>query len=134
MYFKIAKYFKLNKIEKNLFFLCILYSGIYRFQLLVFPMKVFFRYSGIESGSSNDFKDVFHILTKTMNRIVKIVPWNCNCLVRALTYKKILTLYGIPSILILRLIKNERLFAHAYIRPINYQNLLDKKFAEFAFQ
>lgn len=73
----------------------------------IFPLKYYHKILSSQPSNSlksNDIRHFIGIITKSINRVSKIVPWNCNCLNKVLVAKTILNQYGIKSNVYLTLI------------------------------
>ena len=137
IFYYIRRFIALSKNEKRIFFFAILISGITRFLTFTCPLKYYLslikpKISSISQGNSNN--EHYKTVIKTIERISRHLPWDTNCLVKALTAKVLLGFYGIDTIVVLRISKSDShtIFAHALIRQSNYdQSVMKKGFTEF---
>jgi hypothetical protein len=115
------KLLQLSAFEKKLLFNVIITSIWIKIIVLFFPLRWYAKILGIEHAvSSEDSINTDHIVFKisqAMIRCRKLLPWNPNCLVEAITVKIILNHRGITSTLYLGVTKeNGNMKAHAWLR------------------
>ena len=115
-------------MEKRLFIKGFLYSGIFRLITILFPIKFYLQIFESKPKThviENDKKKIVLLVKKTIKRISYFTPWECKCLVQAITSKKLLSFYGIHSIIALKILKTDEseLIAHAKIRTKGYNEL-----------
>ena len=96
-------------------------TGWYRFQILRFPFsRLSPRIGTLGRETSREAETAPAV--KQVRRIVRAVsarmPWTCNCMVQALTMKKMLSRRGIPSTLYMGVALDEKgsMEAHAWLR------------------
>ena len=71
------------------------------------------------SGAINQHeRDLFRMISRTVERAARKLPWECTCLVQAMAGKAMLGRRSVPSTLYLGLAKDEKnqLYAHAWLR------------------
>jgi hypothetical protein len=133
----IRRFIALSKNEKRIYFFAFLISGIARFLTFTFPLKFYLslmkpKFSSRSQGNSDN--EHYKRIIKMIDKISRHLPWDTNCLVKALTAKVLLGIYGIDTIVILRISKSNShtIFAHALVRQSNYdQSIMKKGFTEF---
>lgn len=123
----IARFYALSKSEKKIIFIAIITSGIIRFLTFFFPIKFYvflFKLKPSQVIQNKSSNENYKMVLKTINRISDNVPWESNCLVKALSSKILLYyFYGIETDVILRVTKSKsnEIFAHALVKQSNYQ-------------
>lgn len=111
-------------IEKKLFMQGILYSLIFKILVSFFPLKTYLpllknnrKFHVIDSSK----RYRIYLANKTIKRMVKYAPWQCNCLIKSLTMRQILNSLGVKSSIILSISKRKSKLAeaHSYIKIDN---------------
>jgi hypothetical protein len=125
----IRRFCEITRTEKILFIKGAVFSGFFRFVTIIFPIKYylhFFKNPRFESTDSEKMKNYIHLVNKTLKRVVRCMPWKCNCLVQATTNKMLLNIFKIPSCIVLTIHKkeNKELIAHATIRVSDFNDSL----------
>ncbi len=71
----------------------------------------------------------FKCISKTINRVMKLIPWKCSCLIKSLVYKQLLNHAGIPASIGFTANKDafNNLVLHAYVKHENEPVYLHKK-------
>lgn len=114
-------FIKSNK-KKHITLLVWLYTGVFRFLILLIPMKYLRRLFGKEGEESSQEATIEEYrYAKTIsiyvNRSAEKTIWKSKCLVRALTAQKLLHRKNIDSTLYLGVGKeNDKMIAHAWLR------------------
>ena len=96
-------------------------TGWYRFRILRFP---FSRLSprigtlGRETSPDAETAPVVMQVRQIVRAVSARMPWTCNCMVQALTMKKMLSRRGIPTTLYMGVAPDEKggMEAHAWLR------------------
>jgi hypothetical protein len=118
---RIMRFWNIPNEEKKILALGILRSGFYLIKVHLVPLK-FYRKSLAATSSSNENSKIHEgsqqeikKILKCVNRIVRIVPWNCNCLNKALIYKYLFDRNNIKNEIKIYVIKNSKnqIAAHA---------------------
>lgn len=107
---------------KQMYVHILILSAIYRFLILLIPVKRLQRFMGIlNEESTGDVSNECYkeavMISHAVNRLCKHTPWESRCLVRAMTAQHLLKRKHIPSTLYLGVGKDEEsLIAHAWLR------------------
>lgn len=104
------------------------YSAYYRFHILHTPMEKLKKKMGILDEETpneplgDEYVEMLRTISMKVNGICERTKWESKCLVRALTAKKLLKHYQIPTTLYLGVRKDEEgnMLAHAWLRAGNY--------------
>lgn len=108
--------------NKQMYIQILFLTALYRFILLIIPVKKLQRFMGILNEESTVdlsqecYKEAAKI-SHAINRLCQHTPWESKCLVRALTAQHLLKRQQIPSTLYLGVGKDDdRMIAHAWLR------------------
>jgi hypothetical protein len=122
--FRLARrFFRMERLERNLFLLSFLQTVIISFLLVVIPRRYVLKrigVLGIESsldGSEEIWKAVAPI-AKAIRRTVRYSPWRVTCFAKAISAKRLLKRKGVSSTLYVGVAKDglNKVVAHAWLR------------------
>lgn len=122
------KQFLSYPINKRFFILeSIIWLGIFRFVLMFVPFRYLCRYLGktqIETSydSNLSHETILQQISHSLQIAKRNVPWECKCLILAMSGTMMLKRRRLPSTLYLGISKqpNEKLSAHAWLRSGSY--------------
>jgi hypothetical protein len=139
IFFYIKRFLKISKLERTLLVSGFIQSGIFFILIRVFPLKTYLRYlisKQMNYKSAAFCQNEIKIANISINRLQRNVPWNFNCLNKALTSKFIFDFLKIKSEVLITIKKNEnnRIYAHAsiilkkdnnFFQDVNQSNLIN---------
>lgn len=124
---KIKAFLKLTLKEQERIIEALYYLGKYRVMIAFVPFKDIERKMGrnnYESSNEADINDYRYAkyVKSAISIAAKYCPWQCKCLVRALTAQKMMENRGVPITLYLGVKKDESdsMVAHAWTRCGTY--------------
>lgn len=96
-------------------------TGLYRYLILHRPFSQLSPKIGTlgqETPTEGNCPDTVYGVRKIVTAVSKRMPWTCNCMVQALTAKKMLSRRGIPTTMYMgvALDANGNMEAHAWLR------------------
>jgi hypothetical protein len=119
-----GKFFRHSPLEQRLFLAAVLWLGLSRLAILLFPFRWIAPYLGqsmtltseeLPSGCRTIHISSIQWAIQTASRYA---PWDCKCLVQAIAGKMLLRWRGIPSTIYLGVRRDENKYfaAHAWLR------------------
>jgi len=120
-FFYIKRFFDVPAIEKKLLIKGIALTFILKLIIQIFPVKYYIFLIKTKPKfliEKNGKLTTLCMARKTMRRIIRFVPWHCNCLVKSMTLKLLLNSIGIENSISFTLTKlhPQLLIAHAFIK------------------
>ena len=117
----LKRFLALSRIELRLFLVAFLLSIIITLIVQIFPLKYYlFLLQSKSKYTTREREKALAIKRsrKTIHRVVRLAPWHCNCLVKSILMKNLLSSLGVESNIIVGCVKtrNELLSAHAFVR------------------
>jgi hypothetical protein len=126
----LRRFWEIPRMEKVLIFKSIYLICVIKLLVTIFPLKYYsflFHIEPKQCIAEQEKKHAIKIADKNLNRISKILPWNCNCMIKSLTLKLLLNTLGINSEIIFSIYKPTQLSinAHAFVQIPNYGSLFE---------
>jgi hypothetical protein len=106
---KISGFYRISSDEKILFIKGIILSGFFCLCVLVFPLRVYIKFLRENKTSARrNLPSGIKVVTKTIRRVARNVPWKCNCLNKVLVAKWLYDDLGISGKVYLSLFRDSR--------------------------
>jgi hypothetical protein len=132
LFYYIKKFYRLPNPEKGLLFKCMVILPVTHIIVHLIPLKLYLSLLKINPNHDPDninTASAAKLARKNLNRIISILPWQCTCLVKAITMKALLYSLGVKSNLIFSMAKSKHnsIRAHAYLIINNEHYFLKKR-------
>lgn len=109
-FFYIHKFLKLPGTEKSVLIKGLLISFLFYFIIKLFPLKLYIHLLKTKSSSyhtiKSDFDNYQKLITKSISRLEKIIPWQMTCLNKVITARYLYRNFDVDSEIILSVFEN----------------------------
>lgn len=122
---RVYSFIRYNR-HKRLYLKVLFLSAFYRLFILMFPIKLVNKFMGVinEESKQEESEEAYKkaaVISRAVEQICRITPWESKCLVRALTMQHLLKKNKVSSTLYLGVGKDgEKMIAHAWLRTGKY--------------